>query len=61
MAAERYVARRLIACTRKITEVLERIAYLTEPGIDRSLGEINNVLVRRYAWRLAARSPPVNA
>ena len=47
--------------TRQITEVLERIAYLTELGIDRSLGEINNVLVRRYARRLAARSPSVNA
>ena len=43
--------------TRQITEVLERIAYLTELGIDRSLGEINNVLVRRYARRLSARSP----
>ena len=41
--------------------MLERIAYLTELGIDQSLGEINNVLVRRYARRLAARSPSVNA
>ena len=47
--------------TRQITEVFERIAYLTELGIDQSLGEINNVLVRRYARRLAARSPSVNA
>jgi hypothetical protein len=47
--------------TRQISEVLERIAYLTELGVDRSLGEMNNVLVRRYARRLAARSPPVSA
>jgi len=47
--------------TRQIGEVLERIAFLAELGIDRHLGELNDVLVRRYARRMAARAPSVNA
>jgi hypothetical protein len=47
--------------TRQIGEVLERIAFLTELGIDRHLGELNDVLVRRYARRMATRPPSVSA
>lgn len=47
--------------TRQITEVLERITYLTELGVDRHLVEFNDVLVRRYARRLAGRTPSVSA
>jgi Domain of unknown function (DUF4158) len=35
--------------TRQIAEVLERIAFLNELGLDRHLGELNDTLVRRYA------------
>ena len=34
--------------TRQITEVLERIAFLTDLGIDQHMGNLNDVLVRRY-------------
>jgi hypothetical protein len=47
--------------TRQITEVLERIAFLTNLGVDRHLEELNDVLVRRYARRMAARPPSVSA
>ncbi|MDM0053746.1 Tn3 family transposase [Variovorax sp. J22R115] len=47
--------------TRQITEVLERIAFLTDLGIDRHLGDLNDVLVRRYARRMAGRPPSVSA
>jgi len=47
--------------TRQISEVLERIAFLTDLGIDRHLGELNDVLVRRYARRMAGRPPSVSA
>ncbi len=47
--------------TRQIGEVLERIAFLTELRIDRHLGELNDVLVRRYARRMATRPPSVSA
>ena len=46
--------------TRQITEVLERIAFLTDLGVDRHLEELNDVLVRRYARRMA-RPPSVSA
>ena len=45
--------------TRQIGEVLERIAFLTELRID--LGDLNDVLVRRYARRMATRAPSVSA
>jgi TnpA family transposase len=47
--------------TRQIAEVLERIAFLTELGIDQHLGDLNDVLVRRYARRMASRPPSVSA
>lgn len=47
--------------TRQISEVLERIAFLTDLGIDRHLGDLNDVLVRRYARRMAGRPPSVSA
>ncbi len=47
--------------TRQIAEVLERITYLAELGVDRHLGDFNDVLVRRYARRLARRTPSVSA
>ena len=47
--------------TRQISEVLERIALLTDLGLDRYLGELNDVLVRRYARRLATRPPSISA
>ena len=47
--------------TRQIGEVLERIAFLTELRIDRRLGDLNDVLVRRYARRMATRPPSVSA
>ncbi|MGA0573098.1 Tn3 family transposase [Variovorax sp. VNK109] len=47
--------------TRQITEVLERIAFLTDMGIDQHLGELNDVLVRRYARRMATRAPSISA
>ena len=47
--------------TRQIGEVLERIAFLTELGVDRYLGDLNDVLVRRYARRMATRPPSVSA
>ena len=47
--------------TRQISEVLERIAFLTELGVDRYLGDLNDVLVRRYARRMATRPPSVSA
>ncbi|MDM0071484.1 Tn3 family transposase [Variovorax sp. J31P207] len=47
--------------TRQITEVLERIAFLTDLGVDRHLGDLNDVLVRRYARRMAGRPPSVSA
>lgn len=47
--------------TRQITGVLERIAFLTDLGIDRHLVEFNDVLVRRYARRMAGRPPSVSA
>ena len=47
--------------TRQIAEVLERITLLTGLGLDRHLGELNDVLVRRYARRMASRAPSVNA
>jgi hypothetical protein len=47
--------------TRQITEVLERIAFLTDLGVDRRLGDLDDVLVRRYARRFgsAARGDPI--
>lgn len=50
-----------VETTRQIGEVLERIAFLTELGIDRHLGELNDLLVRRYARRMATRPPSVSA
>ena len=47
--------------TRQITEVLERIAFLTDLGIDQHMGNLNDVLVRRYARRMASRPPSVSA
>lgn len=47
--------------TRQIAEVLERIAFLTELGIDRHLGDLNDMLVRRYARRMATRPPSISA
>ena len=47
--------------TRQISEVLERITLLTDLGLDRYLGELNDVLVRRYARRLATRPPSISA
>ncbi len=47
--------------TRQIAEVLERIAFLTELGIDQHLGDLNDVLVRRYARRMASRPPSVSS
>ena len=47
--------------TRQISEVLERIALLTDLGLDRYLGELNDVLVRRYARRMATRPPSISA
>lgn len=47
--------------TRQITEVLERIAFLTDLGIDQHLGHLNDVLVRRYARRMASRAPSISA
>jgi len=47
--------------SRQITEVLERIAFLTDLGLDRQLAELNDVLVRRYARRMAARAPSISA
>jgi hypothetical protein len=47
--------------TRQIAEVLERIAFLTELGIDQHLGGLNDVLVRRYARRMATRPPSISA
>lgn len=47
--------------TRQITEVLERIAFLVDLGVDRHLGDLNDVLVRRYARRMAGRLPSVSA
>lgn len=47
--------------TRQITEVLERIAFLVGLGVNRHLGDLNDVLVRRYARRMAGRLPSVSA
>jgi hypothetical protein len=47
--------------TRQIGEVLERIALLTELEMDRYLGGLNDVLMRRYARRMASRPPSVSA
>ncbi len=47
--------------TRQIAEVLECIAFLTELGIDQHLGDLSDVLVRRYARRMAIRPPSVCA
>jgi hypothetical protein len=47
--------------TRQIAEVLERMAFLTDLGIDLHLGDLNDVLVRRYARRMASRPPSVSA
>ena len=47
--------------TRQIAEVLERIAFLTELGIDQHLSNLNDVLVRRYARRMATRPPSISA
>jgi hypothetical protein len=47
--------------TRQIAEVLERMAFLTELGIDQHLGDLNDVLVRRYARRMATRPPSISA
>jgi hypothetical protein len=41
--------------------VLERIAYLEEPGIDRHMGNLDDVLVRRCARRTAPRPPSISA
>ncbi len=41
--------------------MLERIAFLTELGIDQHLGGLNDVLVRRYARRMATRPPSISA
>ena len=47
--------------TRQFTEVLERIEWLVEIGVDRHRFGLNDVLVRRFARRLAARSPSLSA
>jgi hypothetical protein len=47
--------------TRQIAEVLERIAFLNDLGLDRHLGELNDTLVRRYARRMATRPPSISA
>jgi hypothetical protein len=41
--------------------VLERITFLTDLGLDQHLGELNDVLVRRYARRMATRPPSISA
>ena len=48
-----------VPVTREVQE--ERIAFLTDLGIDRHLGDLNDVLVRRYARRMAGRPPSVSA
>ena len=46
--------------TRQIAEVLERIVFLNDLGLDRHLGELNDTLVRRYARRMATRPPSIS-
>jgi len=46
---------------RQIAEVLERITFLNDLGLDRHLGELNDTLVRRYARRMATRPPSISA
>jgi TnpA family transposase len=43
--------------TRQIAEVLERVELLVELGVDRVLLDLDAVLVRRFARRLAWRAP----
>jgi hypothetical protein len=47
--------------TRQIAEVLERIAFLTELGVAQHLGDLNDILARRYARRMATRPPSISA
>ena len=47
--------------TRQIAEVLERLTFLNDLGLDRHLGELNDTLVRRYARRMATRPPSISA
>jgi hypothetical protein len=43
--------------TRQIEEVLERIEVLYRLGVDRHLIDVPDVILRRYARRLASRPP----
>jgi hypothetical protein len=47
--------------TRQITEVLERIELLVDLGVDRVSIDLDTVLVRRFARRLASRAPSASA
>jgi hypothetical protein len=47
--------------TRQISEMFERIEFLLELGVDRALTDVDVLVVRRYARRLASRSPSVSA
>ena len=47
--------------SRQIEEVLERVERLTALGVDRHLTDLPDAIVRRYARRLAGRSPAVAA
>ncbi len=47
--------------TRQFAQMLERIEWLVEIGVDRHPIGLNDVLVRRFAHRLAARSPSLSA
>src|SRR5260221_11835267 len=47
--------------TRQIEEVLERIEVLYRLGVDRHLIDVPDVILRRYARRLASRPPAVGA
>ena len=47
--------------TRQIAEVLERIEFLYELGVQQHLGDVPDLALRRYARRLARRKPSVAA
>ena len=47
--------------TRQIEAVLDRIEVLCRLGVDRHLIDVQNVILRRYARRLASRPPAVGA
>ena len=47
--------------TRQISEVLERIDWLYGQEVHKSLGQLPDLLVRRYARRMASRPPSAGA